>query len=88
MKKSEMTELGAVQSVLSTATVMHVGWEMDNEAWAVEVDGGKRAIIGTSHGRAIVWDRKKAMAKLRETEKSAEGLRELLRILDGKEVRT
>ena len=87
MKKGEMTELGAVQSVLSTATVMHVGWEMDNEAWAVEVDGGKRAIIGTSHGRAIVWDRLRLKRKIKETERSAESLRALLRIIDDQEGR-
>jgi hypothetical protein len=36
--------------VLHRATILHAGWDMNNEAQIVELDGGKRVALTTSHG--------------------------------------
>jgi hypothetical protein len=60
---------------------MHNGWEMDNEAWAVEFEDGTRAVLTTSHGGLYVADRVEFEDKLRETEGSATSIRTLLGLI-------
>jgi len=75
------TERGIVTKVLHTAKVMHAGWEMDNEAWAVELEDGTRAVLTTSHGALYVADCGEFEDKLRETEESAASIRTLLGLM-------
>ena len=75
------TERGTVAKVLHTAKVLHDGWEMDNEAWAVEFEDGSRAVFWTSHGGLYVAERSEFEDKLRETEGSAASIRTLLALM-------
>lgn len=34
--------------------VLHEGWEMDNDAWVVELKDGSRTLVSTSHGGTYV----------------------------------
>jgi hypothetical protein len=38
------------KAILARATVLRIGWEMDNEVCAVEMKDGSRMLVGTSHG--------------------------------------
>lgn len=69
---------GTVRRVLHTATVLHKGWEMDNQAWAVEFEDGTSGLLTTSHGALYVAELAELNEKLRETEASAASLRALL----------
>lgn len=71
---------GTVKKILHTATILHNGWEMDNKAWLVEMEGGEVVALTTSHGGLREWPRESAEEKLAETEKSAESLRMVLDI--------
>ena len=66
------------------ATVMHNGWEMDNEAWILEYNGGYREIRTTSHGREYVMGVKELDEKIKETEGSLNGLIKLKKLWEGR----
>ena len=75
------TDSGTIAKVLHTARVLHDGWELDNEAWAVEFEDGTRAILWTSHGGLYVAKRAEFEDKLREMEESAASIRTLLGLM-------
>jgi hypothetical protein len=66
--------------VLHTATILHAGWDMDNEAKIVELEDGKREALTTSHGVECSWTREMAEKKLTETEASAASIRKALEL--------
>lgn len=72
------TKFGKVVEVLSTAKVLHDGWEMDNAAWLVRFENKSLAILTTSHGHLYVAEKSEFEDKLKETEKSADSIRNLL----------
>lgn len=63
-----------------TATILHKGWEMDNEAWIEEVSPGVLKAFTTNHGACCLWTRKEAEEKLKETEESAAAIRKALEL--------
>lgn len=71
---------GKIKQVLHTATLMYVGWEMDNSGWIVELEDGSRAALTTSHGGVCPWTREEAEEKLAETEASAASIRKALEL--------
>lgn len=77
MKTGDKTKFGVVKNVIFTATVMHNGWEMDNEAWLVEMEDGKKLLLNTNHGGVYELAIADLREKIAETEKSAESLRQL-----------
>lgn len=70
--------LGDIKSVLLNIPILHDGWEMDNEAWIVEMEDGSIKAITTSHGNPYHMDLEEAEEKLNETVNSAEFLKEAL----------
>ncbi len=77
MKAGDKTKFGVVKNVLFTATVLHNGWEMDNEAWLVEMEDGRKMLFDTSHGGICELAMAALLEKIEETENSAESLRQL-----------
>lgn len=73
--------LGNVKKTLFTATILHEGWEMDNQAWIVEMDDGSQAVFTTGHGRVCRWSRKDAEESLVEIEASAASIRRALELM-------
>ena len=71
----------SVKRVLHKATVLHAGWELDNEAWIVELDDGSVSALTTNHGGPYWWSRAEMEKKLCETEASAVSLREAMAML-------
>ncbi len=69
---------GKVKKVVHTATLLHNGWEMDNQGWIVEFEDGQRAALTTSHGGVYPWTKQEAEEKLAETEASAASIRKAL----------
>lgn len=43
------------QRVLQTIPLLHNQWEMDGEAWVVELSTGERKIYTTNHGKLCPW---------------------------------
>ena len=81
MRQAEERQFGKIIKVLYTATILYRGWEMDNEAWVVEMSDGSRALLTTSHGGVCQFPLKEAEAKLVETLKSAESIRAAIKII-------
>lgn len=75
------TSRGTVVRVLDTATVLHAGWEMDNEAFAVELDDGSVCVLFTSHGSPYVASKSQVHGKIAETDDSAASLQRLLSLV-------
>lgn len=73
---------GEAKRVIHTVTLLYEGWEMDNEAWVVEMaDGGVKA-FSTSHG--FMWSEMSAhdlAEKLTEAQHSANQITEALRLI-------
>lgn len=57
-----------------TATVMHVVWEMDNEAWLIENADGSRELRTTSHGGEYEMRLSELDEKIEETRNSLDSL--------------
>ena len=68
-----------IKKILSQATILHNGWELDNAAWAVEFTDGTKAIIATLHGGFYIAKNKEFEEKLQETQKSVD---EIVKILE------
>ena len=77
-EQAEARGLGRVKRVIHTATILHNGWEMDNEGWIVELDDGNTAAMTTSHGSVYPWIREESEEKLAETERSSASIRQAL----------
>jgi hypothetical protein len=69
-----------IKEVVHTATILHTGWEMDNEAWIVDFEDDSRATVTTNHGGICQWSRQEAEQKLAETEASAASIRKALEL--------
>ncbi len=67
-----------VKRVLLTATIMHTGWELDNEAWLVELDDGRKVALTTNHGGVCEMDIDEISEKYQETLSSAESINKLM----------
>jgi hypothetical protein len=74
MEVGRRTKWGTVIQVLSTAKVLHEGWEMDNEAWAVLTDKGI-FVLSTNHGGLVEFT--DLDERIRETAESLRGLQSL-----------
>lgn len=68
----------AVKAVLCEAVVLHAGWEMDNRAWAVELDDDNVVTLCTRHGAIVEWQQEDILEKLNETRRSAASVEMLL----------
>jgi hypothetical protein len=77
---AEQRGYGEVTAVLHEATVLHSGWEMDNQGWIVQLAQGGRAALTTEHGGVYLWTKADAEKKLAETEASAASLRKALEL--------
>jgi hypothetical protein len=75
------TSRGTVVRVLGTADVLHCGWEMDNDAWAVELDDGSVGVLFTSHFSPYSPPASHIEGKIKEAEDSAASLRKLLSLV-------
>lgn len=70
--------VGEIRRIVKSVTVMHAGWETDNEAWLVEVGDKQFAALTTDHGRVVPWSIKDMQAKMMETRESMMGIAELI----------
>ena len=70
----------AKHRVVCTATIMRVGWEMDNKAWIVERKDGSRELLSTSHGGTCSLSIRQLDEYIKETEGSLEELKTLKKI--------
>ncbi len=59
---------------IKSATVLHEGWEMDNEAWIEQDLNGKLHLMSTNHGRECVMTIEELDLKIKETEDSLKQL--------------
>lgn len=78
-KQTERRGHGVVEEVLHTATILHKGWEMDNEGWIAKMEDGTTKAFTTSHGGVYPWTKEELEKKIAETENS---LAELKRALE------
>lgn len=62
---------------LYTATVLHEGWDMDNEAWVTEDKSGKLRFYTKNHGNVEPLDRAYLNSKILEADSSADELRKI-----------
>lgn len=67
-----------VKQVFHRATIMHTGWESDNEAWLVELEDGRKVVLTTNHGSIVEMDIGYASDKYLETLNSADSISALL----------
>ena len=78
MKPGDHTRFGVIRDVLHTATVLHAGWEMDNEAWLVEMQDGSVRLLTTSHGGLYDMSIEGLQAAIEDTAESLQSLKGLL----------
>jgi hypothetical protein len=62
-------------------TVLHEGWELDNDAWVIELIDGSRVIVTTSHGGTYVAKSDEFAQKLEEYEKVIADTRKALEMV-------
>lgn len=70
--------VGEIRRIISVVKVLHAGWEMDNEAWLVEIGDKKFAALTTDHGQVVPWSIKDMQAKMMEARASMMGIAELI----------
>lgn len=71
---------GKLVRVVHKTTVLHADWELDSEAWIVELEGKGLVALDTTEGWLRLWPKDVAVSKLAETEASAAGLRRALEL--------
>jgi hypothetical protein len=71
---------GPIEQILHTATILHKGWEMDNEGWIIRFKGGIVQAITTNHGSPCPWTQEEAKASIAEAEASIESLKKALEL--------
>ena len=59
-------KIPGVRAILHAFPVMHRDWEMDSEAWVVEMEDGSRRIVSTNHCALCLADVDEFTAKLAE----------------------
>ena len=72
---------GDIVKILYTATILYAGWEMDNEAWIVEMSDGSKAAFTTSHGGITGWSKEDAETALTRALGSAESIRDAVKLM-------
>lgn len=78
IKAIELKGLGKIKRVIHEAVVLHRGWEMDNYVYLVEMEGGKKKIITTSHGEWVEMSKKELIKKADETRNSLDDIESIL----------
>ena len=66
---------------IHTATILHEGWEMDNEMWVMEDKNGSRTSFTTNHGcecRMSISDINDAIKDAQDSIDGLEKAKELL----------
>lgn len=71
-------DVGEIRKIVMVVKVLHTGWEMDNEAWLVEIGDKKFAALTTDHGRVVPWSIEDMQAKMMEARASMMGIAELI----------
>lgn len=66
----------SAKRIVATGTILRAGWEMDNEAWAVEMHDGSIKLFSTNHGRVCAFD-KGIDATIEETISALQSLQSL-----------
>lgn len=74
--------MGKPTAILHKATILHNGWESDNEAWVVALDSGINICMTTNHGSLQQTDISYFKEKLLETEKSVEQIKHLITLVE------
>jgi len=67
--------------IVQTARVLHDGWEMDNEAWAVRMKDGSVKLFTTDHGGIYPMEEDEAQKKIDECMSSVASIQKLLDVL-------
>jgi len=70
-----------IDKILHTATILHSGWEMDNEGWVVLLKNEDIKFLTTDHGSVSWWSIEEIEEKIEETSKSLKSL-DVVRIVD------
>ena len=63
-----------VVQVIRKAVQLHEGWELDNHIWLVELEGGARVALTTSHGGVCEMEYDDLQEKIFETYSSLQQL--------------
>ncbi|OYV28374.1 MAG: hypothetical protein B7Z79_13085 [Thiomonas sp. 20-64-9] len=71
-------DVGEIRRIVKVVKVLHAGWEMDNEAWLVEIGDKKFAALTTDHGRVVPWSIEDMQAKMMEARESMMGIAQLI----------
>ena len=66
---------------LATCEVLWAGWESDDRAWLIEVDGGRK-LVTTNHGEPMFIDRQYLEDKIKEYQRTINETQKLLDMLD------
>ena len=67
--------------VICTVTILHSGWEMDNQGWVVEMSDKSIKAFTTNHGDLCEWSIGDLSDKIKETSDSLKQLEEVQKIL-------
>lgn len=67
--------------VVHVVAILHSGWEMDNEAWIVEMEDKSLKAFTTNHGGLCEWTLSELEEKIKETEESLTGLKEAQKLI-------
>lgn len=79
--KFDQAKVPGYKATLFHFAVLHEGWEMDNNAWVVELENGERVFVTTGHGGTYVAERKEFEEKLAEYENVAAATRKALEMV-------
>ena len=63
-----------IAEIFHSSTILHNGWEMDNEAWLVRLTDGTVTVLTTSHGGVYEMKLTELQEKIAETEDSLKSL--------------
>jgi len=55
-------------------TILHEGWEMDNDGWVTEDEKGVHELHTTNHGMATTMTKGELIGAIKETRDCLEGL--------------
>ena len=69
------------QKILHSFSILHNGWETDNEGWIVELPPKTKAAYTTNHGKPQLLQPQEIAEKLKETQESADALSKALDLL-------
>ena len=85
IERTEKAGFGKIAKILFEAPIMHIEWEMDAQAWIVEMDDGSIQAFSTNHVRIERWKCQEAKEKLVETLASAEAIRKAMKLMNWSE---